>query len=721
MIDSIHMTSRIPEPEFINFQSLPDIDPELIIKSGLALLPRLSKEGNSSDQAYVHYRIGIARITRGEYESAFRSLSEARQLHDNIGDMEGVLRDQLAFGIIYGLSEQPEVAFETFLSIRDKSRDLDLPEIEETADCNMGRICCNQKRFDEGIGFLNTALKLIEGTGNRDHKAAVLHELGRIALNQGHLETAAQYLEEANHIVSAEQESFSYEFLISLGELYTLSSRFEEASKYLTSALDLCRQHGIRHGEIQALYQLGNFYYETGDSEKASEYWKNCYKLTDSLNIRQYRILSGERLVDYYRQSGKHEQALDCLENIRCEERKDRNERLHHTISVYDQSMRIDDLEQEMHAWRRRSGELEKIRSNREESIRELETIKEIGEELTASLDPDQIVKVLNNRLSQLAAVNSLLIAFYLENEQEMDIRYIIENGKRLEPIRCPVKLDESLSSWVILKDQDLLIKTREEIYNYTKQIYHVDGNDVLNESFLIVRLKIEGRIIGVLSVQATARNCYRERHLKVLQALAGFVAIALSNSNAHQSLVLANEKIAHLATHDPMTGLPNRMQIMDRLEQELKRGRRYKKALAVLFIDLDGFKLINDTHGHRVGDSVLKKIADRLSSGVRATDAVGRLAGDEFLVILTDDCTPENGLQLAEQLRTGLSQKIIFENQSLQVTGSIGLAFFPEDGKTPEELINAADQAMYDAKAEGRNRTSLHSSQSTMQHPRLQ
>ena len=721
MIDSIHMTSRIPEPEFINFQSLPDIDPELIIKSGLALLPRLSKEDNSSDQAYVRYRIGIARITRGEYEPAFRSLSEARQLHDNIGDMEGVLRDQLAFGIIYSLSEQPEVAFETFLSIREKARDLDLPEIEEVADCNMGRICCDQKRFDEGMGFLNTALKLIEGTGNRDHKAAVLHELGRIALNQGHLETAAQHLEEANHIVSAEQESFSYEFLISLGELYTLSSRFEEALKYLTSALDLCLQHGIRYGEIRALYQLGNFYYETGNPEKASEYWKNCYKLTDSLSIRQYRILSGERLVDYYRQSGKPEKALNCLENIRCEERKDRNERLHHTISVYDQSMRIDDLEQEMHAWRRRSGELEKIRSNREESIRELETIKEIGQELTASLDPDQIVKVLNDRLSQLAAVNSLLIAFYLENEQELDIRYIIENGKRLEPTRCPVKLDESLSSWVILKDRDLLIKTREEIYSYTKQIYRIDGNDVINESFLIVRLKIEGRIIGVLSVQATARNCYRERHLKVLQALAGFIAIALSNSNAHQSLVLANEKIAHMATHDPMTGLPNRMQIMDRLDQELKRCRRYKKALAVLFIDLDGFKLINDTHGHRVGDSVLKKIADRLFSGIRATDAVGRLAGDEFLVILTDDCTPENGLQLAEQLRTGLSQKILFDNQSLQVTGSIGLAFFPEDGETPEELINAADQAMYDAKAEGRNRTSLHSSQSTMRHPRLQ
>ena len=212
--------------------------------------------------------------------------------------------------------------------------------------------------------------------------------------------------------------------------------------------------------------------------------------------------------------------------------------------------------------------------------------------------------------------------------------------------------------------------------------------------------------------VQAIEKNSYKERHLKVLQALAGFVAIALSNSNAHQSLVLANEKIAYMATHDPMTGLPNRMQIMDRLGQELKRCRRYKKALALMFIDLDGFKLINDTHGHRAGDSVLKEIAGRLSAGVRATDAVGRLAGDEFLVIVTDDCTPSDGLQLAEQIRESLSRIIMFEASSLRVTCSVGLAFYPVDGETPEELVNAADQAMYDAKTDGKNRTSLRSPQ---------
>lgn len=702
------------EPNFSDFQSLPDSNPEAILSSGTGLLPCLTDENSVSNQAFVRYRMGIARISRGEYESAFRLLSEARQIHENLGESEWVLKDQLAFGVIYGLSEHPEAAFELFLTIRDKARDQDLSEIEEAADCNMGRICCDQNRFEEGLGFLKAAQKLIDETGNRRHEAAVKHELGRIELKQGHLEAAASYLEQANSIVTSEQGHFSHEFLISLGELYTRSARYSDAFDKLEHSLNLCRDNGIRLGEVQTLYHLGNLHQETGNSDKARDYWEECYNLADIHIIRNYRILSGERLMDYYRQNGNFLQALNHLEDIRKEEQVDRSERLHHTISVYDQSMRIDDLEQEMQAWRRRSGELERIRNDREESIRELETIKEIGQQITASLDPDQTISVLHDRLSQLVAVDGLLIAFYLENEEAMDLRYVIEDGEYLEPTRCPVREDASLSSWVILNDKDLLINTRAESTAYTKNIYHIEGSKALNESFLIVRLKIEGRIIGVLSVQAGKKNCYKERHLKVLQALAGFVAIALSNSNAHQSLVLANEKIAHMATHDPMTGLPNRMQIMDRLGQELKRCQRYKKALAVMFIDLDGFKQVNDTHGHRAGDNVLREIALRISAGVRATDAVGRLAGDEFLVIVTDDCTPSDGLQLAEQIRTSLSDSIPYDGQELRVTCSIGLALFPEDGINPEELVNAADQAMYDAKAEGKDRTSLHIRQTT-------
>jgi len=705
------MENQEIEQDLSHYKSLPDTDTEHIVETGTALLPRLAGDNYIAERAYLHSRIGTALINRGEYESAFRELSQGRQLHEELGDMEEVLRDQLAFGIIYGLSEQPETAFETFLTIRDKARTLELLEIEEAAICNMGLICNNMRRFEEGFSFLKVALKLVDITGNKSHKSAILHEIGKIKLNQGQLEEASPYLEEANQITSEEMGAFSYEVLISMGELNSRLSKFNEAFGHLNNAIDLCRQNNINHGEILALYHLGNLFEKTGKSEKAAECWEDCLKLSDSLQLRQYRILSGERLVGYYKQTENYEPALKMLEMIRKEEQDYRNERLHHTISVYDQSTRIEDLDQEMQAWRKRSGELEIIRSDKEESIRELKTIRDIGQELTASLDPDQIIEVLHNRLTQLVIVDSMVIAFYIAEENELDVQYIIEDGEHHQPTRFPVRIKDSLASWVIINDQDLIINSKEDSYKYTRPMYNSAGKEIIYESYLYVRLKIEGRIIGVLTVQALKKGCYKERHLKVLQALAGFIAIALSNSNAHQSLVLANERIAYMATHDPMTGLPNRMSIMDRLEQELNRSRRYDKTLAVLFIDLDGFKVVNDTYGHQAGDIVLKDIAQRLSTGIRATDAVGRLAGDEFLVIFTDDCTRENGLQLAENLRKLLSEKIAFDKVSLKVTGSVGLAFFPEDGNNSGDLVNAADKAMYIAKDKGKNQVATQSS----------
>jgi diguanylate cyclase (GGDEF)-like protein len=698
-------------PSYADFRSIPDDIPEPVVKAGLALIPHLQNKDDRSKLAEVRYRISIANIALGRYESAFRFLSEARQIHDELEDHPGSLRDQLALGLIYDLSEQPEAAFETYLAVHDKARDKQCREIEVSAACSLARICRQQGRNDEGRWFVNAALKKIEDSDRQKFRGSVMHELGCIDMQEGRLEEATLHLEEAARLLrDSSSDAFSHEVLISLGSLYIQRKRYEDASKSLNSALHRCRSHGIPHGEVNALFHLGDLREKSGDTVTAAGYWKQCRDLAGTLMLRRLRIQSGERLISYYRSNDDFESALNLLEEIRREEQTIKDERLQHTISSYDQSTRIDDLEKEMQAWRRRSSELERIRSERENAIRELEAIKEIGQQITATLEPDVIVQVIHDRLSQLVTVDALVIAFYDRESDEIDVRYVIERGKRLEPMRIPLEEGRSLAGWVILNDADLMINSREEGAAYTDEIVQINGSQGISESFLIVRLKIEGSIIGVLTVQAETRNRYREQNLRVLQALAGFVAISLSNSNAHQNLVLANEKIAHMATHDTLTGLPNRMRIMDRLGQELNRGKRYNASLAVLFIDLDGFKEINDTFGHRAGDKVLQVLSDRLRGSIRSTDAVGRLAGDEFLVILTDDCTPENGMLLADQIREDLSRPIEFEGNSMKVTASIGLAMYPDNGANPSDLVNAADQAMYEAKDSGKDMVRLRS-----------
>ena len=174
----------------------------------------------------------------------------------------------------------------------------------------------------------------------------------------------------------------------------------------------------------------------------------------------------------------------------------------------------------------------------------------------------------------------------------------------------------------------------------------------------------------------------------------------ALSTSNA--ALLESREqeeKSMHLALHDAVTGLPNLPLFNDRFGQALAQAERQVQRLAVMFIDLDKFKGINDAHGHDIGDGVLKMIAQRLEAIVRAGDTVSRRSGDEFLYLMLDASDENNAVKLAVKLIDHIGQACEVEGVKLTVRPSIGIAFYPEHGQSSQELLKNADLAMYAAK----------------------
>jgi diguanylate cyclase (GGDEF)-like protein/PAS domain S-box-containing protein len=168
----------------------------------------------------------------------------------------------------------------------------------------------------------------------------------------------------------------------------------------------------------------------------------------------------------------------------------------------------------------------------------------------------------------------------------------------------------------------------------------------------------------------------------------------------AEQALRRLNAELQHKAYHDALTGLPNRALLAERLRQALARARRYRTRVAVLLIDVNGFKGINDTFGHVVGDVVLAEIARRLQACVRQTDTVGRWGGDEFSVVLTDVRSPKDAAHAEEHIIAALRPPIALPGRELKVTVSIGISLFPVDGAVPNELLRRADHAMYRNKA---------------------
>jgi diguanylate cyclase (GGDEF)-like protein len=165
-----------------------------------------------------------------------------------------------------------------------------------------------------------------------------------------------------------------------------------------------------------------------------------------------------------------------------------------------------------------------------------------------------------------------------------------------------------------------------------------------------------------------------------------------------------ARELINQQANFDPLTGLPNRRLMVDRLEQLIKQSTRNKKSIAIAYIDLDNFKEINDSRGHDFGDQLLKGVASRLRAEVRDTDTVARIGGDEFVILLGDLERPEIADPIIRQVSKKLADPILIEGQLIYVTASIGVSIFPNDGNEGKALLLGADQAMYAAKASGRN-----------------
>jgi diguanylate cyclase (GGDEF)-like protein/PAS domain S-box-containing protein len=162
-------------------------------------------------------------------------------------------------------------------------------------------------------------------------------------------------------------------------------------------------------------------------------------------------------------------------------------------------------------------------------------------------------------------------------------------------------------------------------------------------------------------------------------------------------------EKLTHSAEHDYLTGLPNRMLLNDRVGQAIALARRNAGSAAVLFLDLDGFKHINDSLGHLIGDKLLQSVAGRLSDCVRGPDTVSRLGGDEFVVLLQELQKPEDAASSAERLLKAVAEVYLIDQHEIHVTTSIGLSVYPSDAKDAETLIKNADTAMYYAKKKGR------------------
>jgi diguanylate cyclase (GGDEF)-like protein len=200
--------------------------------------------------------------------------------------------------------------------------------------------------------------------------------------------------------------------------------------------------------------------------------------------------------------------------------------------------------------------------------------------------------------------------------------------------------------------------------------------------------------VVGALNIYRTQRQ-FNDEDLDLVRLFASHVAIAVENAGVHDRLLAA-------ARTDPLTGLPNRRFFAERVEQAIARRARHGGRIGVLFLDLDGFKLVNDGLGHAAGDDVLAGVAARLRSAVRTEDVVARLGGDEFGVLLEDIDTRDDAIAASRRLTEALASPLVVDGRTWVIRASVGVALDSGEAPSANELLRDADTAMYRAKAEG-------------------
>lgn len=290
--------------------------------------------------------------------------------------------------------------------------------------------------------------------------------------------------------------------------------------------------------------------------------------------------------------------------------------------------------------------------------------------------------------VDELLLATNFIVALYDAQNDKLHYPYYAHPESVISTPKAQIL--HALTSTIINTSQSLLL-TPQNALSVLSQLDISASLDELN--WLGAPLKSADDLIGALVVLSSTDNVgFTEQDRELLQFIAIQVAAAVERKRMHS-------RLEHMARHDQLTNLPNRALFLDRLHTALARAHRGHSQLAILYLDLDKFKQVNDTYGHITGDHLLQEVALRLTNCIRESDTVGRLGGDEFIILLDEITQREDTDLIRAKIITTLSKPYQLAKTTLHITPSIGVAVYPENGTDGNELIRYADDAMYQAK----------------------
>ena len=322
--------------------------------------------------------------------------------------------------------------------------------------------------------------------------------------------------------------------------------------------------------------------------------------------------------------------------------------------------------------------------------LQQLSIFHDVAKALTSSLNLDSVLQTIMEKMAAYFQPDTWSLLMVDEDKEELYFAIAVgDAADNLKAVR--LKLGEGIAGWVAKHGEALLVP---DVYNDPRFAKRIDEmTKWQTHSIICIPLASRHRVLGVIQLINVDMKGFGENEMLLLQALADYAAIAIDNARAV-------EKIQELTITDDCTGLYNARHLYKTLEAEVYRSARFNYEFSVLFLDLDHFKSVNDTHGHLVGSRLLAEIGYMIKSHLRLIDYAFRYGGDEFVVLLPQT-GKDSAMVVARRLRDVFRGSKFLKDQGLNINVrvSMGVATYPEDAKSAHEIIRQADEMMYSVK----------------------
>jgi len=665
----------------------------------LTLLPLAALAG---PRAPVTEPPEVAELRASQDRSATALRDHALAMQQSATDPVARAWAKLAVAEFENDREDAEQALTLIDEVLADARERKVPDLELAALVRKSTVLVNRGRSAETESVLVEMQRLVDASGDAGWRAQWLHERGVLERKLGRFDASLRFFEQALAIQREvlDDRAVARE-LNSIGNLHGRTGRFADALLAHNEALRLSRGANDRAEAARSLRMLGVLYRNLDDEELGSKYLREALENVEERNRREAIALHGELAMSLTVLGRLDEAEVHAVESTTLAERSGSPP---NKVNAYTRMAEL----------KLAQGKPDDAQRWTDKAFESFDSVA-IRDQILLRTTRARVWAARGMNAQALAEGREVLVAarrigdrilergvLDLLSEQQLiagDAQSAFVTRKAHQALDKELSMDMAARRIAVLESS--LDQQRSEA---EKELLSRD-NEI--QSLQINRQRLVGiaMVVGITALLAVAALLYG----RFRQSELGNVRLTQSRDELerlHRALVDSSAELARVAHTDALTGLPNRRAMTDLLEARLRRARGSGRPVAVLLLDVDHFKAINDTHGHLIGDDVLKEVATRLRASLPAAAEVGRWGGEEFLAVV-DDCSLSAAKEIAERLRRGLSDTpLVIGERTLAVTASIGVASLPAPSADAiDPLVGAADHALYRAKNAGRNR----------------